>query len=468
MTGDGWINLYTAKILGFADLETYGFEAIRSEVRQSQSDLWGSGGTLGSSKVAITAAGALLTGTADANGWNGAGYRMALDVSEVFTSVPFANSGATVYSVGLKAAPDVPAAVELGADGSVNYSRYEEHIGEVVTPSSVIDNGDGTVTLVVGATGGLAAWGTNTTARPAKAWLVSPATTGSDAIYDGTAAYDSGDARIEVNPGHQFGQSGTPSTTAADYRVLVEGPSITVESTTDLSADTDYWYLGTVASGTHDDTNQNLLDSFGDTVAAFTAQHDGSTGDHGAVTADSYALNAAAGDDPIAIYTADDFVAYAFTQENITASPTMTQASYDEGTDFVQMYLDAAVTGEARFYIPLRLPGNVTITDWKIVALRNGGGATVELSIVRHVVGTSTAARTVLGTFTFSDTSGSWVTSSKTSVTPIPLQQTESDRLELRLHLKNNGAGNGTARFGQIVLYGEHTAIAGAGWASPT
>lgn len=461
MTNDSWINLYTAKILGFADLNTYGFEAMRSEIRQSQTDLWGSGGTLGATKAALTVSSGEIVLSADVNGWSGSGYRMSLDASDAaFTGAVFANSGATVYSVGAKPAPDVPAAVELGADGSVNYSRHVELVGEVVTPSSVIDNGDGTVTLVIAATGGLGAWGTATDTRVARAWLVSPATTGADAIYDGTAAYDAGNTRIEVSPGHQFGQTSPPSTTAADYRVLVEGLSVTVEATTDLSADAAYWYLGTVTSGSHSDTDQNLLESFGDTVAAFAAEHSTADGKHTTITfAEKTDLHA--------IYTADDVQAYGHTFEIITGTPTVVYENFDQGLDFAQIYLDLAVTGEGWFHLPLRLPSNFVVTHFRSFALR-ASGAAVECRIVRALFSTSTAARTVLGTHAHADTSGAWVVSAKTAVSEYQLPQTDADRLELQVYLKNDGSSNGSARFGGFILYGKASTIAHGGWATKT
>lgn len=463
MTGDGWINLYTAKILGFDALETYGFEAMRGEIRQSQRDLWGAGGTLGTSKAAINIVSGELELDADANGWTGTGYRLFLDASDAaFQGAVFANSGATVYSVGAKAAPDVPAAVEQAADGTLHYSHHLELVGEVVTPSSVIDNGDGTVTLVLAASGGLGAWGTATDTRVARAWLVSPATSGADALYDGTAAYDGTDTRIEVNPGHQFGQVGTPSTTAADYRVLVEGLTVTVQATTDLSADPDYWFLGTVASGSHDDTNQNLLDSFGDVVSAFAAEHSTADGAHKTITFDTEKT------DLHAIWTADDVRAYGFSFESRTGTPGTQFETFDEGTDFAQVYLDSDTSGEGWFHLPLRLPSNFILTHYKIVALRSGAAAEVEVAIVRGLVGTSVAARSVVATMAASDTSGVFVTSAKTSIGPTNLAQTDADRLELRVRLKNNGASNGSARFAQIVLYGKTSTNAHGGWATKT
>ena len=56
----------------------------------------------------------------------------------------------------------------------------------------------------------------------------------------------------------------------------------------------------------------------------------------------------------------------------------------------------------------------------------------------------------------------------KTAVTPFTLQQFDTDRLELEIRLKNDGAGNGTARFGQLVLWGSTFEIAHAGWATIT
>lgn len=469
MTGNTWLNLYTAKILGFTDLEDRFAEVLRSEQRTALADLWGPGGTL-SAKVPAGAGGVTfpLTGRLSIGGthggYNGSGYRLEMDGTDPeYLNVPFEDTGATTYHLGLKHAGDdtVPGAAELGKDGSINWSYYNDAIGEVVTPDSVIDNGDGTLTLVLAASGVHADWGTDTSTRPVTVWKLVPVTSGAEALYEGTAAYDAGDTRIEVTTTHDFGQA-TPSTTAADYRVLVKGPTVTE---TDISSDADYWYLGTILGGspsTFDATNQLLITDIGTLGGDFYVQHK-TGGTHGSVTADEYAYNGDQNDAIIAHYGADDLKAWEATMEVLTGAPALGYTPYDEGVSHPEVFLTTAITGEARIYIPLDIGDDVTITHYAFRASRNGGTAEVEARIVRQAPG-STAARTVEGTIAFGDTSGSYVDQPKTALGgTIAIARSPDYRLMLEIRLKNDGTTAGTARFEKLTLYGKYTKAKAAG-----
>lgn len=338
MTGDTWLALYSGKILGLADLEDHFTDSIRESQRQHQEDIWGGGGVLGSTKAVFTYAGSKLTLSVDREGWTGTGHRLLLDAgAAAWTSVPFANVGATVYYVGARH-NDYPGSVETGADGLLAYGYTAEGVGEIGAPNVVAVVGS---TLELTITTLVAPGWTVAGSRPVKVWLVDPASaTYATAVYSGTASFTGGVVKVTVP--NFMGQT-TPSTTAADYQVLVEGPTVT---TTDIRADTDYLFLGTVTSTAWDSTDQLLIDSIATWISAFLVQHQ-SSGTHKAITGDTLGLSG--------------------------AGPKITTTSFDPGDD-TQPHLrlkDSATIARFELYVDnggmLRFP-------------RSGAGAVVDVT----------------------------------------------------------------------------------------
>jgi len=161
-------------------------------------------------------------------------------------SVECENAAGTTYHVGarLQQVP-IPTALGVaqnGRTGQISYVALQVKIGELGHPDSVVDNGDGTVTITVDtitqAGGALRDHGD----RDGTAWLVTPVTATSGAFGVATVEYAAGHYTMTCNA---LGQAiGSVSTTAADYWVLIDGLTC---STADLSVDDDYLYLGNFA-----------------------------------------------------------------------------------------------------------------------------------------------------------------------------------------------------------------------------
>lgn len=241
MTGDTWANFPTAAYLSLTTLGDDLVTPLREQLVQGAIDLYGDGGTLGADPVVFTASSATLSLVASGDGYDGEGHRLsAVNAAAAWESIPFADTGATTYYVGAHYC-EVPTRALVGLGGVTFYEAWTEAVGTVAAPDTVADDGDGTLTLTITTLAG--PWGTGAETRPVVVWLEDPVTTTAEAVYSGTAAYTGGAVKIAVP--HALGQT-TISTTAADYKVALLGPTI---STSDLSASTAYWYLGSVLGG---------------------------------------------------------------------------------------------------------------------------------------------------------------------------------------------------------------------------
>lgn len=276
-TGAAWANLFPQRILDLAALRTNLAEPVRETLGDALTDMMGAGGVM-LSAAAFTDAGSLLTLTADRTAWTGQGERLLLDnaAGAGFSSVPYQATGGTTYYLGARY-QEKPAGAVLGFEGTPGFLTWNEAIGELYTPGRVTPLGGGTGLRFELATALPAAmkWSTAGT-RPVTVWKVNPVTATSEAVASGTLTRSGASYRVDI--AHYFGQSSSsPSTTAADYRVLVEGLTI---SAADLSANAAYAYLGTMLSGTHDATGQRILQPLSYWLTLFQAEHDVADGKH--------------------------------------------------------------------------------------------------------------------------------------------------------------------------------------------
>jgi len=280
MTGSTWLLLDVNSILALQDLTSALADPLADEKAQLAADVYGGDGVLGSTKAAITYASSLLTLSATVEGYTESGERLTLDhTADEWQDIPFADSGATTYHVGARANRRPIAVSSNTIDNQPTYTREIEDVGELGPPNAAADLGPG-VDLIVD-TLVAPGWTVGGGTRPAYVWLVTPATSGGDAIYTGNVVYSGGAWRVQVP--HNMGQA-TVSTNAADYRVFIPGPTV---RTTDLSLDPAYLYLGTVVSGLFNDMNQPLFGYWSDLVTAFEVEHRSSDGSHRNVLADS-------------------------------------------------------------------------------------------------------------------------------------------------------------------------------------
>ena len=289
-TGSSWVHLVAGRILGLEDMADAWLDPTREDGRQLREDVWGGGGIF-TTLATLTVASGRFTLAADRSAMTPDGYRLTFDnAADGFTNVPFANSGATVYTVGARHY-DAPAGTALTKQGRVEWSKYSEAIGRPVTPASVTDTGAGlrltlTSTLWTAEKHGNVAY-----SRPVKCWFEDangrPAVNGSEAIYDGSLVYDGTNYYVDVP--HSFGQDASaPSLTAARYTVLLEGLTVASGSDTSSAAFTDYHVvIGTITSGTFSSATATVIDSLGELWSDYQAEHDPADGSHTDITADS-------------------------------------------------------------------------------------------------------------------------------------------------------------------------------------
>lgn len=136
---------------------------------------------------------------------------------------------------------EYPVATDVGTDGTAGYKWNVLGVGENHTPSAV-SVGASTITLTINT---IPVWTKVDATRPVVVYLVNPITSSAEAIYSGTLAIVGGALKVTVP---HFLSQATPSTTAADYRVFVAGPSVAAS----LQSATTYVRLCEVTLGAPD------------------------------------------------------------------------------------------------------------------------------------------------------------------------------------------------------------------------
>lgn len=186
------------------------------------------------------------------------GELLAWDSNEDgFADIPFADVSGRTYQIGVRH-NDYPTQARVKTDGAYWYAKYKQGVGELVTPTAVVDTSPGLRLTVTSGT--ISQWTDVTQSRPCTVWLATPKTASAEAIYTGTVDLVSGALVVDVP--HYLGQS-VVSTTGSDYRVLVHGIRVADTATYDLTTITadgrrTYVVLGTfdVDAGTFDYTAQ--------------------------------------------------------------------------------------------------------------------------------------------------------------------------------------------------------------------
>jgi len=295
-TGDTWINLATGQILDFATLQPELIDGLIDGLAELRADVYGQDTTLGSALATFTYAASTLDLDATRSGSTPDGYRITADHTDAaWQAIPFLDTPAVIYHIGARRQVRPSSVTGNTADGGYYYDQVIEDVGELGAPSVITNRGAG-AGLFVDVNPGSSLLGSDWTVadtRPVVVYLVSPVTASADAIYEGVIAWDAGAGKYRITVPHYFGQdSAAPSTTAAAYRVLVRGPTIT---TTPLGSDPSYWYLGACTSGVYATTGQNLVPTWGSWLSMFNVEHDNASGMHKAINADSFTFNATAG-----------------------------------------------------------------------------------------------------------------------------------------------------------------------------
>src|SRR6185369_9799749 len=260
-TGSKTLLLNSKQLLGFQDLGLRGFTALRNSHIEATQARWDVDGVFNNklSMAGLAANTLQILGTSKST--DGLGHILNIQVA-YRTSAVFQNTAATTYYVGLMYA-EVPAGLRINPlTGKPQFDSYVEEVGFQAAPNSVVDNGNGTMTMVIDS---VTETSVTNAGRIVRVWKVTPAdgaTTLSIAMEEVTSVFTGGQNKITTAA--KFGQT-TISTNLADYLVTVMGPRVT--KNTDLSVVTGVVFIGTVVGNgavpaTFSDTNQTLLKTF--------------------------------------------------------------------------------------------------------------------------------------------------------------------------------------------------------------
>jgi len=239
-TGDKYTNIVTKKLLGTESFKDYFLDYLNNSLANVLSRVYDDDGTFGSTKVVISASGNDEIDLTSQSGTDGSGHDLTSNV--YCTDVQIENVNSTNYDIALKY--DVkPSGIQINARTAYpEYLQWEETIGESGTPTSVTDNGTN-ITFNVNS---LIYGDREHTGRSCLVWKNTPAigaTTEAIAIETCTVSYSGGNNTITTTG--LLGQS-TVSETAADYTVLMLGPTVSRQSDQTLHALAGYWYIGYV------------------------------------------------------------------------------------------------------------------------------------------------------------------------------------------------------------------------------
>ena len=166
------------------------------------------------------------------------GHILSLDPADA-SNVPFENANGITYHTGLRW-NRLPKETEINVrTGKVKYSFLEESIGELAEPNSVVDNGDGTMTLVID---NVCETNVSHAGRKCLVWL-KDAVSLAGAFEEVTVSFSGGQNKITTTT--LLGQIlGNVIVDATKYQVFLKGP--TIRRNTDLSLDPSIIYTGTV------------------------------------------------------------------------------------------------------------------------------------------------------------------------------------------------------------------------------
>jgi hypothetical protein len=258
MTGKSKIRVVSKKILTFGDFRDYLVNYVVDDVESGLAANFPIAGFF-KTLPALTSPGAGIIALGATGGpflaTDGKGRQLSF-TNTAFASVPLPAGLAdgTVVSIGLERAL-LDQGVEVNPRTQlVNYRKQTEAIGRRGTPNAVVDNGDGTLTLTVDA---VTEAGVNYSGRTITVWLkpledgglVGPQSpVEATAIETRTIAFASGSNKITTVG--KLGQGVTPSTTAADYVIVLNGPTVKRKTTEDLTATAGVVFVGeTTATG---------------------------------------------------------------------------------------------------------------------------------------------------------------------------------------------------------------------------
>lgn len=247
--------LYNKKLLDYGSLRTKWLDYMLTEFRGLHGDAYSSDGVLASVAATVTPAATAnkinIAPVSALKGVTGNGKKISvLGGDSRLQNVWIPPDAGVVYHVGLEQ-NDVEDGVEVNPrTGEYEYSQYKEALGRVSNPDSVVDNGNGTLTITVN---GLCESGKDYSGRTVRVWLTSRADggigplspTASVAFQDINITYSAPNNTILVP--NLLGQTAA-STTASNYKVMLNGPTVKRLGAEDLRNTAGCLFLAAVTS----------------------------------------------------------------------------------------------------------------------------------------------------------------------------------------------------------------------------
>lgn len=199
--------------------------------------------------------GTFTIGTDPLIGTDGEGHILKLTGTSRTTNIPFEDTAATNYWVGLHYI-EVPNLVQTNPrTGQVEYDLITEEIGELDNPSSVTDAGGGTIKLVVDS---IFENGVDYSGREVRVWLTNPMSADTAVAFETlTVSYDGGSGENSVTTATMLGQSSV-SVATADYQVAALGVSVKKSASNPWTSDP-YCIIGYVEGSS---SNENTDDAY--------------------------------------------------------------------------------------------------------------------------------------------------------------------------------------------------------------
>jgi len=218
--------------------------------------------------------GTFTIGTDPLIGTDGEGHILKLTGTDRNTNIPFEDTAATYYWVGMHYI-EVPSGVYTNPrTGQVEYDLILEEIGELDNPSSVTDAGAGTIKLVVDS---IFENGVDYSGRLVTVWLTNPMSADAAVAFETlTVSYDGGSGENSVTTTTLLGQASV-SVATADYQVAALGVTVK-KSATNPWVGSPYTIIGYVEGSTTNETTTDSRDLSGGGGHTLQKAYDGAGG----------------------------------------------------------------------------------------------------------------------------------------------------------------------------------------------
>lgn len=244
-TNDSRVNIYLKKFLAQQEITDNFMDFLQKMTHDSIKRVYAGGGIFVGGDMSSSVINRFDL-SIPCEGYNNQGLEAILDPS-LANEIRFENATGVDYYVAIKPLEIVSEVERNVKTGKLEYRLFEELIGNKADPDSVVDNGDGTLTIIVNS---VTESGVSNIGRTVRVYLKSRQDGGalgplSEAVpfEDINVAWYSSNNRIITSAA--FGQQiGNISTDANDYEVVLLGPS--VKRNTDLRNDKSYIFLGII------------------------------------------------------------------------------------------------------------------------------------------------------------------------------------------------------------------------------